>query len=94
MSSINSACVVLLTIKCYCNLTSLKIVVHNYSQQSSNRHRKYIKILMLLQLSKTSLDFGFFFNVNQNLKAWCLLSRPFRKEKFTSTGSKVIVCDL
>ena len=30
MSSINSECVVLLMIKCYCNLTSLKIVVHNY----------------------------------------------------------------
>ena len=28
MSSINSNCVVRLTIKCYCNLTSLKIVVH------------------------------------------------------------------
>ena len=49
---------------------------------------------MSLQLSKTSLDFGFFFNVNQNMKAWRLLSRPFRKQKSTSTGSKVIVCDL
>ena len=49
---------------------------------------------MLLKLSKTSLDFGFFFNVNQNMKAWHLLGRPFRKQKFTSMGSKVIVCDL
>ena len=49
---------------------------------------------MLLKLSKTSLDFGFFFNVNQNMKAWRLLGRPFRKQKLTSMGSKVIVCDL
>ena len=52
-------------------------------------------------MSKTSLDFGFFCNVNQNLKAWCFLhlyscvfpavnhlSGPLRKQKFTPTGPK------
>ena len=53
-------------------------------------------------MSKTSLDFGFFCYINQNLKAWCFLhlysscvfptvnhlSRPLRKQNFTPTGPK------
>ena len=36
----------------------------------------------------TSLDFGFFCDVNQNLKARCFLSGPLRKQKFTSKDLK------
>ena len=39
-------------------------------------------------MSKMSLDFGFFCDVNQNLKARYFLSGPLRKQKFTSKGSK------
>ena len=40
------------------------------------------------RMPNMSLDFGFFCNVDQNLKAQCFLSGPFRKQKCTSTGSK------
>ena len=39
-------------------------------------------------LDNTSLVFGFFCDVNQNLKARRFLSEPLRKQKFTSTDSK------
>ena len=48
-------------------------------------------------MSKTSLDFGFFCDINKNLKAQRLLSGPLRKQKLTSTGSKgyrlFVTCD-
>ena len=37
---------------------------------------------------KNVIGFGFFCDVNQNLKARRFLSGPLRKQKFTSTGSK------
>ena len=37
---------------------------------------------------KDVLDFEFLCDVNQTLKVRCLLSRPLRKQKFTTTGSK------
>ena len=43
---------------------------------------------MRLAMSKTSLDFGFFCDVNQKSEGSALSSRPLRKQKFTSTGSK------
>ena len=39
-------------------------------------------------LDNTSLDFGFFCDVNQNLKARRFLSGPLREQKFTSKDSK------
>ena len=42
----------------------------------------------LNSMPKTSLEFGFFCDVNQNLKARHLLSGPLRKQEFTSTGWK------
>ena len=90
MSSINSECVVLLTIKCYCNLTSLKIVVHNYIfskiiKQTEEVHQNNINVTTAV---KKSLDFS-----STSIKICRLgafLADHFRKQKFTSMGSKCV----
>ena len=45
-------------------------------------------------MSKTSLDFGFFCDVSQNLKAWHFLADLLGNRSLLQRVQKVMVCDL
>ena len=45
-------------------------------------------------ISKTSLDFGFFCDIDQNLKARCLLTDLLGNRNLLQPVQKIMVCDL
>ena len=75
-----------------------------YFPEAKNLHSYLLELLLEIitavldnvwpEMSKTSRDFGFFCNVNQNLRTWRFLVDLLGNRKLLQQVQKVMVCDL